>query len=197
MPPVLNLSRVALLASAGALLITAYLNFAWVQQVDPLLDPVSDYVFHNGLLFVASVLSLMAGGFAVTTGMKRAGIDYPKVAFGLWFAGLALVAIFPGNPSVDVSTVAGEIHRFGGAMFLASLPVACWLLARTMAADPVWTVAAGPIRAVAVVGALTAASFGASQFVVWLPLGLLERFALAAEIALVVVLALTIRRAAR
>ncbi|WP_143446951.1 DUF998 domain-containing protein [Kibdelosporangium aridum] len=199
-PAALHLSRIAVTMAAGAMLVVAYLNIDLVQQVSPIFDPVSDYVYYNGVAFVVSVLLLMAGGFAVTTGLTRAGVPHSagvKVLFGLWFLGLTLVAIFPGNPSVDVSTVAGEIHRFGGAVFLTSLPVACWLLARSLRDHPVWMVTAGRLRGVAVVGVLTAASFGVAQFVQWLPQGLLERFALTAEVALVIVLALTIRRAAR
>lgn len=196
----LHLSRIAVTTAAGAMLLVAYLNIALVQQVSPIFDPVSDYVHYNGVAFVLSVLLLMSGGFAVATGLTRAGVPHSglvKVLFGLWFVGLALVAVFPGNPSVDVSTVAGEIHRFVGAVFLTSLPVACWLLARSLRDHPVWMVTASRLRGVAVVGVLTATSFGVAQFVTWLPQGLLERFALAAEVALVVVLALTIRRAAR
>jgi hypothetical protein len=185
--------------AAGALLVVTYLDIAWIQQVDPILDPVSDYFFHNGVLFVLAVLQLMAGGLAVTVGMNRAGMPRVRAAtvlFRLWLAGLAVVAVFPGNPSVDVSTVSGEIHRFGGAVFLTCLPAACWLLARALHRDPLWTVAARRIRWFTGVSLVTAASFGVAQFVHWLPQGLLERFALGAEVALVVVLALIIRRAA-
>jgi hypothetical protein len=186
--------------AVGALLVVTYLDIAWIQQVDPILDPVSDYFFHNGTLFVLAVLQLMAGGLAVTVGMNRAGVPLARpvtVLFRLWLAGLAVVAVFPGNPSVDVSTVSGEIHRFGGAVFFTCLPAACWLLARSLQRDPLWTVAARRIKWFTAVSLITAASFGVAQFVPWLPQGLLERFALGAEIALVVVLALTIRRAAK
>lgn len=184
----------------GALLVVGYLDIALIQLVDPITDPVSDYVFHDGALFVLAVSQLMVGGIAVAAAMNNVNMPHDravKVLFGLWLAGLTLVAIFPGNPSVDVSTLSGEIHRFGGAVFLTCLPLACWQLARSLHRSPLWMVAARRIRWFTAVSLLTAAAFGAAQFVSWLPQGLLERFALAAQVALVVVLALTIRRAVK
>jgi hypothetical protein len=110
---------------------------------------------------------------------------------------LSLCAVFPGNRTVTESTVSGEIHRFGGALFLVCLPVACSRLARSLRDDPQWTVAGMRIRWFAVAGWGTAGAFGVSQFAHWLPQGLLERFALGAELALLVVLALAVRRAER
>jgi hypothetical protein len=182
------------------LLVVGYLDVALLHQVDPLTDPVSDYVFHNGALFVLAVLQLLLGGLAAAAGMHSVGMPRDRavsILFGLWVAGLAIVAVFPGNRTVTESTVSGEIHRFGGAVFLTCLPLACWRLARTLLLDPLWIVAARRIRWFAAASLLTAAAFGVAQFVTWLPQGLLERFALGAEIALVVVLALIVRRAAR
>jgi hypothetical protein len=195
-------SQLAIASVAATSLLVAYLTVTLGQQVNPITDPVSDYEFHGvgGPMFVASVLLMMASGLAVTTAMDHAGMPRTRavrVLFGLWAAGLSLVAMFPGNRSAFDPTVSGEIHRFGGAVFLTSLPIACWLLARSLRGHPQWTEAVARIRWFAVVGVLTAAAFGVSQFAQWLPLGLLERFALGAELALVVVLALTVRRATR
>ncbi|WP_091505455.1 DUF998 domain-containing protein [Amycolatopsis sacchari] len=190
----------AVIAAVGAVLVVGYLDFALVRLVDPITDPVSDYVFHNGLLFVLAVALLMAGGIATLAGASRAGAGPPRsavVLFRLWLAGLALVAVFPANPTVDVSTTSGSIHRLGGAVFLTCLPFASWLLSRNLAADPLWTITAERLRWCALVTFVTGGLFGLAQFLPWLPLGLLERIALAAQVVLVVVLALEIRRVAR
>jgi hypothetical protein len=82
-------------------------------------------------------------------------------------------------------------------MFLTCLPVACWQLARSLRSHPQWTHTAVRIRWSAIASGVTSAAFGVSQFAQWLPLGLLERFALGAQLALLVVLASTVRRALR
>jgi hypothetical protein len=191
--------RLAIASVAAALLVVGYLTATLGQQVDPIKDPVSDYEFHGagGPLFVAAVLLLISGGVAVIVAMGHAGLPRSRavrVFFGLWCAGLSLVAVFPANRSAVDPTASGEIHRFGGAVYLTCLPIACWLLARSLRGNPQWTEAATRIRRFAVAGAATAAAFGASEFAQWPAQGLLERFALGSELALVVVLALAAQR---
>jgi hypothetical protein len=185
-----------------AVLVTGYLTIALWRQVDPVTTPVSEYVYYRpgGVLFVLSVLLLLFGGLALLAGMT--GVRMPRdrgvrVLFGLWCAGLVLCAVFRANQVVGNPTVSGEIHRVGGAMFLACLPLAGMRLARTLVLDPRWTLTAGQVRGFATAAMATAAAFGVSQVATWLPLGLLERFALGAEVALLVVLALAVRRVAR
>jgi hypothetical protein len=127
--------------------------------------------------------------------MKKLGIFSERavrVLFALWFAGLLLVVVFPTNRTrVDV-TLHGDIHRVGGAVFLTCLPVACWTLAGSLRADPRWTAHTGRIRRFSAITELAALAFGLSQVNPTLPQGLLERFALGAEVALLAVLALAI-----
>ncbi|WP_329047431.1 DUF998 domain-containing protein [Amycolatopsis sp. NBC_01488] len=202
MPRAEAFSRLAIASVAAAFVVVGYLTTALGGQVDPIRDPVSDYEFHGAgaPLFVAAVLLLISGGLAVIAAMGHA--DLPRgravrVLFGLWCAGLSLVAVFPANRSTADPTVPGDIHWFGGAVYFTCLPAACWLLARSLRGNPRWNRAARRIRWSAAAGVVTAAAFGVSQFARSLPAGLLERLALAAELALVVVLALTVRRPAR
>jgi hypothetical protein len=185
-----------------AQLIVDYLTFALMGQVNPVRDPVSDYVFHGagGPLFPVAVLLLIAGGVAVAAGAKQVSVPrelVTQVLFGLWCAGLLLVATFHGNRTSNDPTVHGEIHRFGGAVFLTCLPLAGWRLARSLAAERRWAGPARWMRWTALLGVVTAAAFGASQIITWLPAGLLERFALVAELLMLVTLAVTVRWAAR
>lgn len=201
-----TLVRLTFAATIAVVVVVGSLTVRFGAQVDPITDPVSDYALHGSgeLWFALAVLLMIASGLAVGAAMKHADVPRgtgPTVCFGLWCAGLALCAVFPGNRSVTDTTLSGEIHRFGGALFLTSLPVACWQLARSLRKSPQWIRLAARIRWLGIVSSGTAAAFGVSQFVLWLPQGLLERFALAAELVLLVVLAvtvrLTVRRAAR
>jgi hypothetical protein len=201
-PRVEKLAGLTVATATAAAVIVGCLTVMQGRQVDPITDPVSDYALHGGgePLFVLAVLLMITGGLAVRAAMNHTGMPHPRsltILFGLWYAGLAVCAVFPGNRSATETTVAGDIHRFGGALFLACLPVVGWQLARSLRVSPLWTHAAARIRWFALAGGATAVAFGVSQFAQWLPLGLIERFALGAQLALLVVLASTVRRAVR
>ena len=196
------LAWLAIALVCASQLVISYLTVVLWQQVDPITNPVSDYVYHTpgGPLFIVAILLVILGGLALIAGMN--GVDMPRaratnVLFGLWGAGLLLVASFHGNSSTNDPTVHGEIHRFGGAVFLTCLPLATWTLARTLAADPRWVATATRIRKLTMAGFVTAVAFGLAQVVPSLPQGLLERLALGAELVLLLSLALAVRRAAR
>ncbi|ALG14639.1 hypothetical protein AOZ06_08580 [Kibdelosporangium phytohabitans] len=185
-----------------ALLVTGYLTAVLGGQVDPVTDPVSDYAFHSagGPLFVSAVLLLGLAGLVLRAGMHGARMPRSlatSALFGLWYAGLLLCAVFPGDQLATDQTLSGQLHRLGGAMLFTCLPVAGWLLARALHPDPRWTGFAVWIRRFAAAVLACAAMFGAAQLVPWLPKGLIERVALGAELALLVVLALAVRKAAR
>ena len=103
----------------------------------------------------------------------------------LWAAGLALCAVFPTNRVTGHSTLAGEIHRTGGALYLACLPLAALHLTRLIPDHPHWT---QWLRRLTAASAVTAMAFGTSQVITGLPQGLLERLALIAQAALLAVL---------
>ncbi|MBP2479201.1 hypothetical protein JOF53_008073 [Crossiella equi] len=177
------LARVLL---AGAALVLGYLTVTYSVQVDPVWDPVSDYVFQSAPLFVGLVLLVVASGWVIAAGLRRD--TRATVLFGLWVAGLLTVAAVPGNVSATVSTVGGEIHRLGGAVFLLCLPLAAMRVAELVGGAPaVWWLA--------VLSLVTAAGFGLSQVVPALPQGITQRLALIAQAVLLLALApLTGRR---
>jgi hypothetical protein len=194
--------RLAIVLVCGAAAVIGYMTVALWRWVDPVIDPVSDYVFHGRgePLFVLAVLLMIFGGLALTAAM--AGVGMPrsrssKVLLGLWGAGLLICAVFPGNRIASDPTVSGEIHRFGGALFFTCFPLAGWQLARSLRNHPQWRLAATRVRRFTTATVAAAAAFGAAQLAPWLPLGLLERFALGTEFALLIVLAQIVRQAAR
>lgn len=170
-----------LLGAAGLLI--GYLTFAYTVRVNPLWDPVSDYVFHAGPLFLTAVLCILLGGGLIVT--RLPGDRAASVLFGLWAGGLVGVGVFPGNVSSTVSTVTGEIHRFGGAVFMTALPVAALRLAHLLRR----VAALRAVRWAAFASLLTAASFGLAQLIPDLPQGLLQRIALVAHVLLLLALA--------
>lgn len=185
-----------------AAVVIGFLTVTLRRRVDPVSDPVSDYVFYGPgePLFVIAVLLMICGGVALTAGM--AGVGMPsgrsaRVLLGLWAAGLLVCAVFPANRIASDPTVSGELHRFGGALLFTCLPLAGRHLARSLHNHPQWTFAAARIRRFAAAAVVTAAAFGVAQLEPWLPQGLLERFALGTEFAMLIVLALIVRRAAR
>jgi hypothetical protein len=196
------LARTAIVLIGAALLIIGYLTVALRGLVDPMTGLVSDYFYHGlaGPLFVTAVLLMVLGGLALAAALRRLGVPIQqsvRVLFRLWLGGLLVVAVFPGNrTSIDLS-LHGEIHWFGGAVFLSCLPPACWKLAHSMRSNPRWMAFAGHIHRLSAVGVLTAGAFGVSKLAPGLPQGLLERFALGAEVVLLVVLALVIARVER
>ncbi|MCO1576786.1 DUF998 domain-containing protein [Crossiella sp. SN42] len=182
-----------LLGVAGLLI--GYLGFAYTVQVDPLWDPVSDYLFHAAPLFLAAVLCILIGGGLIVSRLPQ---DRPaSVLFGLWAGGLLSVAAFPGNVSSTVSTVSGELHRFGGAVFMSCLPVAALRIAHVLSTTGRRVLALRRVRWAAVASLLTAASFGLAQLFPVLPQGLLQRVALVAHVLLLLALAPLMRSASR
>jgi hypothetical protein len=196
------LARLAVALVCSAQLVICCLTVVLWNQVDPVRDPVSDYAFFGParVWFAGAILLVLLGALAVTAAMTDAGLSrapITTVLFGLWAAGLVLVAVFQGNRAADEPTLHGEFHRLGGAVFLTCLPLACWTLAKTLAADPRWTAVATRVRRLSVAGAITAAAFGLAQIVPALPEGLLERVALGVELVLLLMLASIVRKAAR
>lgn len=190
-------ARVAIALLCGALLGTLYLTVALRRQVDPISGLVSDYVYHppGAPLFVLVALLMLLGGLLLTAAMNNLGIlggQAVRVLFGLWFAGLLIVAVFPADRTRTDVTVYGELHRLGAAVVLSCLPLACWKLARALRGNRRWAAFTGRIRLFSALSLFAAVAFGLSQLHPTLPQGLLERVALGADVALLAVLALSI-----
>jgi len=190
-------ARVAIALLCGALLGTLYLTVALRRQVNPISGMVSDYVYHpaGAPLFVLAVLLMLLGGLLLTAAMNNLGIlggQAVRVLFGLWFAGLLIVAVFPADRTRTDITLSGELHRLGAAVVLSCLPLACWKLARALRGNPRWTAFSGRVCHFSALSLLAAVAFGVSHLHPTLPQGLLERVALGADVALLAVLALSI-----
>lgn len=200
--PTIPPARWAVALLAGSLLVSAYLTVALRAEVSPVANVVSDYVLYRpgNVLFVLAVLLLLAGGVTLVTCLPELGVPRSRlrnVLFGLWATGLLLCAVFPTNRTTGDSTFSGEVHRFAGATFLTSLPLAGWHLARTLRATPRFRGPARTIRLLAIGCLVFAAAFGLCQLAP-APVpdvqGLVERVALGAEVALLLITATTMKR---
>ncbi|WP_328649148.1 DUF998 domain-containing protein [Amycolatopsis sp. NBC_00348] len=196
------LATLTLVMAAVAQAIIAGLTLGFAGHVSPWRDPVSDYAWHCGgrLLFAVAVVLLLAAAAALAVAAHLAALPRtPLVSslFLLWTAGLLVVLLFRSNLSTADPTASGEIHRAGGAVLFASLPLAAWTLSTRLRTDTRWLAAAATLRRGAVAGVVTAAAFGLAQLVGWLPAGLLERVALLAEFLIIATMATALRRAVR
>ncbi|WP_410622504.1 DUF998 domain-containing protein [Amycolatopsis sp. cmx-8-4] len=196
------LATLTLVMAAGAQAILAGLTLGFAGNVSPWRDPVSDYAWHRGgrLLFAVAVVLLLAAAAALAVAAHLAALPRTPLAstlFLLWTAGLLVVLVFRSNLSAADPTASGEIHRAGGAVLFASLPLAAWTLGARLRTDTRWLAAAATLRRGALAGVVTAAAFGLAQLVGWLPAGLLERVALLAEFLIIATMATALRRAVR
>ncbi|MEV6825272.1 DUF998 domain-containing protein [Amycolatopsis sp. NPDC051102] len=190
-----------LVTAALAQAIITGLTIGFAGDVSPWRDPVSDYAWHRGgrPLFTIAILLLLASAAALAIAAQLAALPRdPLVStlFVLWTAGIAVVLCFRSNVSAAEPTVSGGLHRAGGAVLFASLPLAAWALSARLRTEPPWTAAAPALRRAAIAGTLTAATFGAAQVISRLPAGFLERAALLAEFSIITTTAITLRRAA-
>ncbi|MEV6445186.1 DUF998 domain-containing protein [Amycolatopsis sp. NPDC051716] len=193
------LATLTLVMAAVAQVIIAGLTVGFAGHVSPWRDPVSDYAWHRGgrLLFAVAVLLLLSAAAALVAAAHLAALPRSPLAtvlFVLWAAGLAVVLLFRSNFSAADPTVSGAIHRVGGGVLFASLPLAAWALSARLRTEPRWLTVAPVLRRGAVAGVATAAAFGTAQVVGWLPAGLLERIALLAEFLIVAIVATALRR---
>lgn len=194
------LATLTLVMAVVAQVIIAGLTFGFAGNVSPWRDPVSDYAWHRGgrPLFEVAVVLLLVAATTLAVAARLAALPHSPLAstfFALWTVGLVVVLVFRSNLSAADVTVSGEIHRAGGAVLFASLPLAAWALSTRLRAEPRWLATAPVLRRGAVAGVVTAAAFGTAQVVGWLPVGLLERVALLAEFLIVATVATALRRA--
>ncbi|GAB3164132.1 DUF998 domain-containing protein [Amycolatopsis stemonae] len=181
--------------------IIAGLTLGFAGKVSPWRDPVSDYAWHRGgrVLFEVALVLLLAAAVALAVAAHLAALPRSPLVTALflsWTAGLVVVLVFRSNVSTADVTVSGEVHRAGGAVLFASLPLAAWALSTRLRAEPRWRALAPALRRAAVAGVVTATAFGLAQLVGWLPAGLLERAALLAEFLIVATTATALRRVA-
>jgi hypothetical protein len=187
----LNTVALAGFALAAVLVLDSHLDPN--SGLDPWQLTVSDFAVSDRGGSADTAMLVMAGASLVLlAALRRAGVrlgGWVTALFAVWSAGLAAAALVPTDEPGLPLTVAGYVHRYASIAAFVALPVAGWLLAGRLPGTTRLrgTVLAGAGFAVAMLGS---AALGDRQLI-----GLAERLLLAAEALLLVLLAVSARRA--
>ncbi|MEO3744657.1 DUF998 domain-containing protein [Plantactinospora sp. B5E13] len=194
------------LVAAGGLGLTAFLGVVAHLAPDPGMSPlsltISDYaVSNNGWPMNLAIFVLGASSLAVPLALRAARVGAGRLVEGLllvWCLGLVASALVPTDPIGTLElTTRGYVHRYVSVAAFVALPVAAFLAARRLAADPRWHPTVRRLRLLAAVSVLGLAGL----YYVAFPgervmMGLVERILVVTELALLAVLVGQLRRLA-
>ncbi|MGW5681315.1 DUF998 domain-containing protein [Nonomuraea sp. NPDC003754] len=165
---------------------------------DPYLDPmnvtISEYaVADRGGVTEMAMAAMGLGSFALLAGLRGAGAPVsgmPERLMAVWSGALVVAAIIPTTPIGADMTVTAQVHRYVSVAAFVSLPAAAALLVPRLAAADRWKAVARPVEWLALAGglgllAITYVALPGDRVMI----GLVERGLLAAEVALLAVLA--------
>ncbi len=208
------LAVLALLVLVRAILAMGYLTVRFAGEIDPLSRAVSYYVFveQGAGVFTGVLVTLALATVAILVGMIQLRIRPGARVVALvatWCVALVLCAAFPTDDSPRVETAAGWVHQFAGASLFITLPFAGFGLAHSLRAYPAWVEAAPLLRRLSMVAAGLALGYLATRLpdllfwwhfpeaLDWRAVsGLVQRVLFAAELALLLVLAVHLFRTA-
>jgi Protein of unknown function (DUF998) len=119
----------------SALFMTQLTVVAW-SRMNVLNTTMSDYVFvpRVGWMFGAAVLCMCVAGLGAMAGLaaiRLLGNGVLRAALGLAVLGSLLAAVFPTDVGESLSTSA-QIHRYAAGVVFFCLPIAAYLLARSL-----------------------------------------------------------------
>ncbi len=196
----------ALAALAVVLLTLGYVHVAGHGIVDPVNQPISDYIV---LPYGGAVLGFgIAAAIAAVAALSRRIAELPDIRMVqtlllVWCVAMAIGAVFPTNIPGTPADFSAGVHRAAGAVQFATLPLAGFLLAkrailvREWHQTAVWvywfSVATGILSTLFLLSHIPMVFPGWSEFI---PRGAVQRVVFVMEIALLAVIALAARRAA-
>jgi hypothetical protein len=119
----------------SALFMTQLTVVAW-DRMSVLNTTMSDYVFvpRVGWMFGAAVLCMCVAGLGAMGGLaviRLLGNGWLRLALGLAVLGSLLAALFRTDVGESLSTSA-QIHRYAAGVVFFCVPIAAFLLARTL-----------------------------------------------------------------
>ncbi|GAA2657263.1 DUF998 domain-containing protein [Nonomuraea recticatena] len=165
---------------------------------DPYLDPmnvtISEYaVADRGGVTEVAMVAMGLGSLVLLAALRAAGAPIrglPERLLMVWSGALIVAAIIPTTPIGMDMTLTAEIHRWVSVAAFVSLPAAGALLVPRLASDERWKAVSRPVEWVALAGglgllAITYVALPGDRVMI----GLVERGLLAAEVALLAVLA--------
>lgn len=200
-------ARVAIVGAVAAVPPITMLHLNTGDLAEPAGWTISDYVVSLPFgmpLFGMTAVALAVGAIALARGLVTpVGTRVLRSLLTVWAAALLIAAVFPTNQRGTPQNLSSTVHLVAGAVVFAVLPLAGWLLARRQRSQFGASMMTRALSAVAAVsGVLSTALivnrlpgvFGMAELM--LPPGILQRFAGAAEIILLVVAAGAVRHTA-
>lgn len=186
-----------------------------VSSHDPLRDTISSYATTNdgGGMLEASMLSMALGSLLLFGALHTAGVSLTRTAKILltgWSIGLTTAALFPASFDDKVDAATGRIHQYACLVAFLSLPGVGASLAERLHDFPAlqriraalgWAtrIAVGALVLFAVSYVL--ARFPEGSFLgdasAWLPVGVTQRIALVADLAMLGCMIMLAAQAAR
>ncbi len=189
------------IAAIAVAALLAVVGHAGVDGLDPVSVTVSDYAVSDsgGAIHVAMLL-LAVGSAVLIPALRRPGpprgrrdtarVGAAQLLLAAWAGGLLLAGLVPTNPPGTEMGTAAYVHRYASVVAFVALPVAGWLLATHLPANP---------RAARWLRILAAASLFLAAAQVWSAYpgdralyGLIERALIVTEVALLTLLAATL-----
>jgi hypothetical protein len=205
--PIVGLHHVparVIAALALALPPIAVLQSTGAGAIDPTRDPISEYVnlpYGFGLLALA-LGALVLAAVPLICGLARLPQTHRvRLLLVSWSAAVTLAAVFPTNPPGTPVDLPAVVHRYAGAWLFVTLPIVGWLLAQRLRPATGWsgpalglacTAGAGGVLSTALVLNHLPILFGGAGLLI--PPGLLQRFAVAMQVAMLVVSAFALAR---
>jgi len=198
-------ARVAVTAAAAAIPPITVLHLEATEGVDPVTWTISDYVIslpHGITLFGMTAAALAIGGAALAHGVRPvAGTRAVRTLLTVWSVAAVIAAVFPTNLRGTQENMSSTIHLVAGGVVFAVLPIAGYLLARSLRRVQGRSVAGTVLVATSAVSGLLStalilnrlpATIGMPELM--LPPGVLQRVAGGLQIVLLAVAAITLLR---
>jgi len=198
-------ARVAVTAAAAAIPPITVLHLEATEGVDPVTWTISDYVIslpHGITLFGMTAAALAIGGAALAHGVRPvAGTRAVRTLLTVWSVAAVIAAVFPTNLRGTEENMSSTIHLVAGGVVFAVLPIAGYLLARSLRRVQGRSVAGTVLVATSAVSGLLStalilnrlpATIGMPELM--LPPGILQRVAGGLQIVLLAVAAITLLR---
>ncbi len=198
-------ARVAVTAAVASIPPITMLHLEATDSVDPVTWTISDCVVslpHGITLFGMTAAALAIGGAALAHGLRLlAGTRAVRILLAVWSVAAVIAAVFPTNLRGTEENMSSTIHLVAGGVVFAVLPIAGYLLARSIRRIQGRSVTGTVLVATSAVSGLLStalilnrlpAAIGMPELM--LPPGILQRVAGALQIVLLAVAAITLLR---
>ena len=191
-------ARVAVTAAAAAIPPITVLHLEATEDVDPVTWTISDYVVSlpHGITLFGMTTAALAHGLRPLAGTRAV-----RTLLTVWSVAAVIAAVFPTNLRGTEENMSSTIHLVAGGVVFAVLPIAGYLLARSLRRVQGRSVAGTVLVATSAVSGLLSTALILNRLPatigmpgLMLPPGILQRVAGGLQIVLLAVAAITLLR---